>query len=61
MQNAQSFTTAKMVRFEIGADGQEIGAPLAELMQWRMRPRRAGCFHGGESDRLAQKWEGARA
>lgn len=45
MQNAKSFATAKMMGFKIRADGKEICAPLAELVQWRMWPRGAGCFH----------------
>src|ERR1051326_8830445 len=64
MQNAQAFATVEMVRFEIGANGQEVGAPLTELMQRRMRPRSAGFFHRwkkwpnhGRMKRLL-KWRG---
>ena len=45
MEDPKSFWTSKMMSFEIGADGQEIGAPDAELVQRRVWPGRAGCFH----------------
>ena len=61
MQDAKTLAAAEIVSFEISADGEKVGAPHTELVQWRMRPWNAGLFHGGESDRLAEKCKGARA
>src|SRR5439155_15322215 len=57
MQDAQAGRAPEMVRFEIGAGGEEVSAARAELVSGRVRPGGAVWAHGGsvEKEGLEEK------